>query len=163
VSARIEKLLKDYPEMVRERSFVAHQIANFQGVTAEEVIESMYTIRVDGTKVRTSGTSDKTAQIALNYKDKMERLNREWLEQLEIKLRCLNDELALFDAALNALTGVLPDFTRDLIVNSLTWDSLQSKYNISRSTVGAYRKKALAELEKLYSAYERDAVDFMLQ
>ena len=74
MNKRLERMLKNYPAMVRERDSIAHQIAHFKGLNAEEVIESMYTAHSDGERVQTSNLSDKTAQIAMNYQDKMERI-----------------------------------------------------------------------------------------
>lgn len=44
------------------------------------VIGEMYTPRQDGERVQTSNLSDKTAQIALDYQECRERINREWYE-----------------------------------------------------------------------------------
>ena len=77
MSARIEKLIAEYPDMVRDRKCLAYQIAHFRGLSAEEVIESMYTPQQDGERVQTSSLSDKTAQIAMNYRDRLNRMNRE--------------------------------------------------------------------------------------
>lgn len=41
MSVRIEKLIAEYPDMVRDRKCLAYQIAHFRGLSAEEVIESM--------------------------------------------------------------------------------------------------------------------------
>ena len=75
MSVRIEKLIAEYPDMVRDRKCLAYQIAHFRGLSAEEVIESMYTPRQDGERVQTSSLSDKTAQIAMNYRDRLNRMN----------------------------------------------------------------------------------------
>ena len=162
MSARIEKLLKDYPKLVLERNCWAHQIANFRGVTAEEVIESMYTLHADGERVRTSGTPDMTAQIALNYQERMDRMNGDWFEYLENKLRVLNDELQFLELALNALSGRLPDIMRDMIIGQMTWDALAGKYYVSRRMIGKYRKKAIEELDGLYETRDRATIAFML-
>ena len=55
---RLERMLKNYRAMARERDSLAHQIAHFKGLTADEVIESMYTARTDGERVQTSNLSD---------------------------------------------------------------------------------------------------------
>ena len=100
MNKRLERMLKNYPAMVRERDSIAHQIAHFKGLSAEEVIDSMYTAHSDGERVQTSNLSDKTAQIAMNYQDKMERINREWYEHLEKKYICLSEYITLFEGAL---------------------------------------------------------------
>ena len=163
MSARVEKLLKEYPALIRERNCLAHQIAHFRGVTAEEVIESMYTPLMDGERVQTSGTSDKTAQIALNYQERMERINREWFEHLEHRLKLLTDELSFFESALDSLSGRLPAIMRALVVHQSTWDSVQAEYHIGRATLSAYRKQAIAELDELFAAQERAEAAYLLE
>ena len=162
MSERIEKLIKEYPMMVRERNLLANEIANFQGVTAEEVIESMYCVRLNDTGIQTKSLSDKTGQIALNYKAKTERINREWFEQLENRLNVLTDELVFFDAALMSLSGNLPSLMRDLVVEQMTWDELEEKYHVCRTMIGKYRRKGIRELEVLYEKHEQLAIAFML-
>ena len=52
MNQKLERMLRDYPQMVFERDTLRRQIAHFKGVTAEEVIESMCTPRNDGERVR---------------------------------------------------------------------------------------------------------------
>lgn len=163
MSKRIEELLKSYPEMVQKRNCLAYQIAHFKGLSAEEVIESMYTTRQDGERVQTSGTSDKTAQIAMAYRERQERLNREWYEYLEAQLKALNDELLFFEAALDSLSGRLPCIMRDMVIDHLTWNELAQKYYVSQRMIGKYRKKAIAELESLYADRETKDIAFLLE
>ena len=42
MNRQLERILKDYRQMVLERDSLKHQLAHFKGLTAEEVIESMY-------------------------------------------------------------------------------------------------------------------------
>ena len=83
MSGRVEKLLKAYPEMIQKRDCLAYQLAHFKGLSAEDVIDSMMTPKVDGERVKSSRLSDKTAQIALEYREKQKRMNREWYAYLE--------------------------------------------------------------------------------
>ncbi len=163
MSKRIEAILKSYPEMVRKRNCLAYQIAHFKGLSAEEVIESMYTPRQDGERVQTSTISDKTAQIAMVYQERRERMNREWYEYLEKQLQSVQDELCFLESAISSLSGVLPEFMRDLVIERMTWDALESKYHISRFTVSAYRKKAICELEACYAAREKTLASYLLE
>ena len=163
MSAKIEKLLKEYPSMVRERSCLVHQIAHFRGVTAEEVIESMYTPIMDGERVQTSGTSDKTAQIALNYRARRERVNQEWYECLKEQHQQLDEEIAFFEAALGSLSGKLPAIMQDMIVEGMTWNALAGKYYVSQRMIGKYRKKAIAELDEFYADRDIQTTAFLLE
>jgi hypothetical protein len=162
MSVRVEKLLKEYPMLIRERNCLAHQIAHFRGVTAEDVIQSMYTPRMDGERVQTSGTSDKTAQIALSYQERMDRINREWFDHLENKLRILNEELQFLESALGSLSKKLPDIMRDMVIGQMPWDSLSDKYFVSRRMIGKYRKKAIEELDVLYERRDKETAAYIL-
>jgi len=162
MSLRVEKLLKEYPMLIRERNCLAHQIAHFHGFTAEDVIQSMYTPRMDGERVQTSGTSDKTAQIALNYQERMDRINREWFDHLENKLRILNEELQFLESALGSLSKKLPDIMRDMVIGQMTWDSLSDKYFVSRRMIGKYRRKAIEELDVLYEHRDKETAAYIL-
>ncbi len=163
MSKRVEAILKSYPEMVQKRNCLAYQIAHFKGLSAEEVIESMYTPRQDGERVQTSTISDKTAQIAMVYQERRERMNREWYEYLEAQLKSLNDELVFFEAALDSLSGRLPCIMRDMVIDHLTWNELAQKYYVSQRMIGKYRKKAIAELELLYADRETKDIAFLLE
>ena len=162
MSVRIEKLIAEYPDMVRDRKCLAYQIAHFRGLSAEEVIESMYTPRQDGERVQTSSLSDKTAQIALNYESRMERLNREWYEHLEKQLLELTDELNFFEGALRALPVEMADVMWDLVVEQMKWDAVEQKYCISHTTVYRMRKKAIVLLDKIYKQHDTAAASYLL-
>ena len=149
MSVRIEKLIAEYPDMVRDRKCLAYQIAHFRGLSAEEVIESMYTPRQDGERVQTGSLSDKTAQIAMSYR---ERLNREWYEHLEWRLRCVSDELDFFESAIRALSGELSSVMVCLVLDGMTWDATADALHMSRANIGKLRKKAILELRSLYGA-----------
>lgn len=162
MSARVEKMIKEYPQMVVERDCLRHQLQHFRGVTEQEVIDSMNFSAPGGDRVQTSNISDKTFSVAASYRDRAERLNREWVEQLVERLVVLEEELDFFRAALKALPGVLAGFMTDMVVNGLTWDALEAKYHISRFTVSAYRKKAIRELDSLYAVHDREMADYIL-
>lgn len=162
MSKRIEAILKSYPEMVQKRNCLAYQIAHFKGLSAEEVIESMYTPRQDGERVQTSTISDKTAQIAMVYQERRERMNREWYEYLEHQLRLVNDEVTFLEAAIQALPGTQAGIMWDMIVEQMKWDAIEGKYRISHTTLYRLRQRAISELEKLYAHQDHDLAAYML-
>ena len=162
MSRRVEKLLKAYPEMLQKRDCLANQLAHFKGLSAEDVIDSMMTPRVEGERVRSSNLSDKTAQIALEYREKQARMNREWYAYLEKQLQAVNDEIVFLESAIDSLSGRLASIMRDMVVNRMTWNALAEKYYVSQRMIGKYRQKALQELERLYAEHDSEEVTFML-
>ena len=112
MSERIEKIIKEYHRMKKERNCLEHQIRN-------------------------SNISNKPASIALNYHERMEQINQEWYEHLEKQYLMLDEEIRFFEAALSSLSGYLPEFMTDMVINGCTWDYLCQHYHISRTMVAA--------------------------
>lgn len=159
---RLERMLKNYRAMVRERDSLAHQIAHFKGLTADEVIESMYTAHSDGERVQTSNLSDKTAHIAMNYQEKMERINREWYEHLERRMMYLVSEIQCFESALDTLPERQAAIMKDMIVGGITWDALCVVHHVSRTMIAKYRRRAIARLSEIYDQNDQATVDYLL-
>lgn len=154
--------MRSYQQMVMERNCLENQIMNFQGITESEMIESMNYVQPSGERVQTGGVSDKTSRIAINYKNRMNRINREWQEHLAKKHAALVEELLFFESAILSLRGILPYFISDMVIDGLTWDDLAAKYHVSRTMVAKYRKKAIRELEILYTIHDKQMEDYIL-
>ena len=127
------------------------------------VIGEMYTPRQDGERVQTSNLSDKTAQIALDYQERRERINREWYEQMEKELQMVSDEVTFFEAAVHALPIKIRGAVSALFIGQDTWDTVQADFHIGRATLSAYRRQALRILENLYADRGRSQTAFLLQ
>lgn len=163
MNRKMDEIVKGYPELVQKRDCLAYQLAHFRGFTADEIIESMYTPRQDGERVQTSNLSDKTAQIALDYQERRERINREWYEQMEKELQMVSDEVTFFEAAVHALPIKIRGAVSALFIGQNTWDTVQADFHIGRATLSAYRRQALRILENLYADRERSQTAFLLQ
>lgn len=162
MSERVEGIIQNYSQMVLERNCLKNQIQHFIGVTADEMIETMMFYNPEGERIQTSNISNKTARIAMAYEEKMNRVNKEWLDHLEKKHCILADEINFFEAAVKSLRGNLSEVIWDMVIEGFTWDELESKYHISRMTISRYRKKALQELKKLYILHDAELAEFIL-
>ena len=163
MSERIEKIMQEYQQMVMERSCLENQIKNFKGLTELEMIDSLQFSQPYGERVQTSGISDKTARIAVSYKDKVNSINKEWQEHLEKKHAVLMEEIIFFESAVLSLSGILPAFISDMVIKGLSWDDLAAKYHISRTMVAKNRKRAIRELENLYAIYDKEMAEYILR
>lgn len=163
MNRKMDEIVKGYPELIQKRDCLAYQLAHFRGFTADEIIESMYTPQQDGERVQTSNLSDKTAQIALDYQERRERINREWYEQMEKELQMVSDEVTFFEAAVHALPIKIRGAVSALFIGQDTWDTVQADFHIGRATLSAYRRQALRILENLYADRERSQTAFLLQ
>ena len=162
MSERIEKIMQEYRQMVMERSCLENQIKNFKGLTELEMIDSLQFSQPDGERVQTSGISDKTARIAVSYKDKVNSINKEWQDHLEKKHAVIVEELIFFESAVLSLSGILPEFISDMVMKGVSWDELANKYHISRTMVAKNRKKAIRELECLYIIQDKAVAEYIL-
>ena len=163
MSERVERMIKEYPSMVMERDCLRHQLANFQGITEEEVIDSMNFSSPQGERVQTSNISDKTATISESYRDRVRRINQDWIDHLCTKLLALEEEIDFFHSALRAISPELA--TIAIAGGSMcgTWDAVEAKHHVCRATIGKYRKKAICELDALYAAHDKEMADYILR
>lgn len=159
---RIEKLIRDYPKNKMELKCLEHQIRNFRGISEEEMIDSMYFTQPEGERVQTSGVSDKTARIAMNYRERLNTINKDWYEHLERQYVALAEEVGFFESAVNALQGKMGEVMRDMIFSQASWDELADKHYVSRRTIGRYRQKAIDDLVVLYEKREAEMLSYML-
>ena len=162
MTGRVEKIMQEYRQMVMERSCLENQIKNFKGLTELEMIDSLQFSQPDGERVQTSGISDKTARIAVSYKDKVNSINKEWQDHLEKKHAVIVEELIFFESAVLSLSGILPEFISDMVMKGVSWDELANKYHISRTMVAKNRKKAIRELECLYIIQDKAVAEYIL-
>lgn len=162
MSERIEKMLRDYPGNKRELNCLREQLERFPGISETDMIYSMQFSQPTDERVQTSNISDKTAQIALNYRERMEEINREWREHLFKQYMDLDEEIRFLESAIKSLSGILSDFMTDMVIDGKTWDELCDIYHVSRTMVSKYRKKAIAELDALYEKQTATMIDYML-
>jgi len=93
---RAGEVLDKYQELKKEQKVLKFQLSRFDGVTERDIIESMTFSHVDGERVQTSGTSDKTGKIAVNYKKIADKENEEWLKYLISRLEYVEAEIDFF-------------------------------------------------------------------
>ena len=159
---RIEALIRDYQKNKMELKCLEHQIRNFRGISENEMIDTMYFTQPEGERVQTSGVSDKTAKIAMSYRERMDAMNEEWYQHLEKQYFALAEEISFFESAVKALPGKMGEIMQDMIFSQASWDELADKHFVSRRTIGRYRQKAIDDLVVLYEKHEAEMTAYML-
>ena len=158
----IEKLFKEYRNWKKDMGLLEFELSRFEGVPYEDVIRSMCLGQPQGEKVQGGGTSDKTGNTAVKYRQVKERLDDDWFEYLLGRYRAVKEELEFFEYAVGQLSGRLPEVVRDMVMEDMTWRALSEKYSVSEAMIGKYRKRALAEMRVLYLMRERTAGQYLL-
>lgn len=163
MSYRVAKLIKDYPGMLRERDMLVHEIRGFTGMSDTEMIEAMCFHQPDGERVKTSSSHDRMQRIAMSYAEQLERTNKEWLLELYNRFHVLQEEIAVFEHSLRALPEDLRGILWDIVLGDLTWDVIAEKHNVSRSSIGYKRKKAIEILDMLYFRRDKAYAEYMVR
>lgn len=146
-----ETMFKEYRNMKAELATIHHQLNNYREVDPEELLVAMsFSKPVGNVNLPTGGVSDKTARIALNYRSATLKINEEWLDFLQQRYKELSTELAFFEYNLTQLDDTLKSVAKDFLLEDMTWDEMTSKYHVSHSMIGKYRKKAINTLNKKY-------------
>ena len=159
---RIEALIRDYQKNKMELKCLEHQIRNFRGISENEMIDTMYFTQPEGERVQTSGVSDKTAKIAMSYRERMDVMNEELYQHLEKQYFALAEEISFFESAVKALPGKMGEIMQDMIFSQASWDELADKHFVGRTTIWRYRQKAIDELVVLYEKHEAEMTAYML-
>jgi len=51
---------------------------------------------------------------------------------------------------------------KDMVLDGMTYDSLAAKYFVSRTMVVKYRKRAIVELDRLYTVHDAEVAAYIL-
>ena len=148
--------------MKQEMTVLEFKIKDFQGIRKEDVIESMNFSKPQGERVQESMVSDKTGKAAAYYRRVADRLDDEYFDELFRRYLYLKEEIDFFGFLTTQLSGRLPEFVRDMIMEQMNWNDLMGKYCISYSTVGRYRKKAAREMNQMYEFRDEVDTEYML-
>lgn len=158
----VEKLFKEYANWKRDLGILEFELSCFQGVPYDDVIESLCFSNPQEDRVQTSGVSDKTGKAAIIYKQVKNRMDDDWFDYLIERHKFIKVELDFFEYALRQLSGKLPEMMWDMVAEQMTWQELMVKYNVSHAMIGKYRKKAVEELQAIYSMKNQHSETYML-
>lgn len=158
----VEKLFKEYDKWKKDMKFLEFELSRFQGVPYDDVIESLCFSSSQEERVQNSSISDKTGKTALIYRQVKERMDDEWFEFLLARYQSLKEQTDFFEYAVEQLSGRLPEVIRDMVMEKMSWQELMIKYRVSHAMIGKYRKKALEELQMIYTLRNQHSDNYML-
>ena len=157
-----ENIFDKYHQWKKERITLAFELSRFEGVSTDDVIESMCLSRPQGERVQESGASDRTAKTAVYYRKVAESMNDDLYDFLFRKYQYVKEEIEFFEYAVSQLSGRMPGVIRDLVICDMQWKAVAAKYAVSEAMLTKYRRKALSELEALYEGRAKHTEDYLL-
>ena len=155
-------LFKEYSRWKKNRMMLAHELVRFEGISDDEVIESMCFSRPEGERIQKSGITDTTGKPAIYYRKVADTLNDDWYDFIFRQYQEVREEITFFEAAVCQLSGRLPQVVFDMVIMEMPWKELTDKYQVSEAMLTKYRKKALTELEDIYHLREKHMEQFLL-
>lgn len=158
----VEKMLNEYPRMVRERERLKKQIENCEFITADELISVMYYSHPQGERVQCSGISDKTARIAIEYREKLDRMNHDLIFPMQRRLQVLEGEIDFLEASIDELPEEMYDVMHELVIEGFTWEQVANDLYISISKLQKLRKDAINQLTRAYQKRESEEAILLL-
>ncbi len=158
----VEKVISDYPQMVREREYLKKQIESFEFLSADELISAMSFSHPDGERVQSSDLSDKTARIALGYWNKLDRINEELIVPMQKRYDALDEEISFLESSIDELLGDMFDAMHKLVVEGLTWEEVALNLYISITKLQKVRRAAIDYLVRTYQKRESQIAGYLL-
>ena len=157
-----ENLFDKYHQWKKDRITLAFELSRFEGVSTDEVIESMCLSRPQDERVQTSGVSDRTGKTAVYYRKVAESMNDDWYDYTFRKYQYVKEEIEFFEYAVSRLSGRLPEVIRDMVVNGMQWKEAAAKYAVSEAMLTKYRKKGALRAGALYEGRAKHTEGYLL-
>ena len=158
----VEKIISEYPQMVRERESLKKQMEAQEFLSADELISAMSFSHPDGERVQSSDLSDKTARIALGYREKLERINEELIVPMQKRYQALNVEISFLEDAILNLPEDLAYVMQELVLKGHTWEEVSLELFISVTKLQKLRKAAIDNLIRAYQKRESEQIRILL-
>ena len=116
----VEKIIKEYPQMVRDVERLDKQIKSCEFISADELITTMAFSHPDGERVQSSDLSDKTAKIAISYQRKLDRINEELVMPMIKRKEALEEEISFFEDSVNHLQEDILEMSQAIFLDGMT-------------------------------------------
>lgn len=158
----VEKMIKEYPRMVRERKALRKQIEEIEFLSAEDLISSMSFSHPEGERVQSSDLSDKTARIAMCYESRLDRINEELVAPKMKQLARIDEEIEFFEYCVRHLPMDVQEISIALFLDGYSWDEIEASYYLSRKCIAKKRELAVCCLERKYQIRESQMEAYML-
>lgn len=150
MKAHVEELLKTYSDRKQEIEVLRYELSHPASVTPDEQIAAMALSHHDGMGFSGGHISDKTMYIALNYQEKIDKLNSSVSSEISGRLV----KLEQVQNRLNYYISLLPPKQAKVIHQIYGEHRMQKEVEknlgCSTKTVRSLRDKAFDALVKMY-------------
>lgn len=149
----VEYLLKNYHQIKREIEMLKPLLNQDIYESMEETIEGMVFKTSQEEKVQSTKVSDKTASIALTYRQENERENLKEKRDLEKVIKGNERELLQLEQVIETLSSQYNKVIKGIYIKRQSRKQLCSQLFISENTLNRYRKKGVEEMVRVFEGY----------
>ena len=151
VKDKVLDLLVNFRSNERRIALLRYEIINPPHVTADEIIEALTFSHSaitgsSGTWASGSGPSDKVFHVALNYEDRMKRLNEGALNDIVFQLYALERQRERLLYYISLLDKTEEEIIRMTYIDGLVNEKIAQKLGISIRSVTKHRGQAINRL-----------------
>ena len=149
------RLLKTYPINAKKLALLRNELSSFTQVTPEEMLEAMVFAKgEEGARPAVGHVSDKTAHIAMSYRQKASEVNESILNEISAQIWGLERRQSRLETCLTQLPAEQADVIRGLYFEGQHPRDLAESLHLSERTILRYRDRAIAELIEMYLALQ---------
>lgn len=149
------RLLKEYNRMTEEIASLNYELEHFMSVDRDAVIEGMNFSSPSYDHIAAGGVADKTATIALNYPEVVEREREEARCAVTERLAILETNTNRLDYYLSSLDREQAEILRRYYFQRMTWREMQDQMELSPKTLRKTRETGILKLTERYASLMR--------
>ena len=144
-------LLKNHARMVREIASLKFELKNFAKTDDNEIIEEMTLGTKLGDGIHSGKISDKTADVALRYREVADKVNEEALKAVVHRLDALETAVGRLAFYMGQLESAQTEVLRGYYFERQTWREMQEGMNLATKSLRKIRDAAVASLAEQYA------------
>lgn len=151
MKAHVINLLESYPERERQIALLHYEMQHTAHVSPEEIIDAMSLGHGDGLGGSSKGhISDKTMYIALNYQEKMDRMNANAISEIAQRLLELEADQDRLRYYVSLLKKREAEVIRLFYMEQMTMDDVEKGMHLSAKTLRKLKNQAVDALTAMY-------------
>ena len=148
---RVILILENYHERERQIALLHYEMQHTAHVSPEEVIDTMSLGHGDGMGGSSKGhISNKTMYIALNYQERMDRMNAEAASEIAQRLLELEKEQDRIRYYISLLEKRKAEVIRLFYIEQMTMDNVEKEMHLSAKTLRKLKNQAVDALAAMY-------------
>lgn len=149
---QVTQLLETYYSRERQIALLHYEMQHSAHISPEEMIDGMSLGHGDSMGGSGKGhISNKTMYIALNYQERMERMNEEAANEIAerlLKLEVEQDRLRYYVSLLDKREG---DVIRRFYIEGVSWEEIAQEIGVALRMVHKIKNRAVGHLAELYA------------